>query len=166
MAKAALTRSLELNPYDTWVRFAYGGTLAFSANPEDAVVELEKAFELNPNDGRLYYLVALLARAHLNAGHYEEAIFWGRRAKMFRASAVEAGLYMASALGHLGRIDEARTQLEECERLRPGSTETGLIDAPASLIWEIAKVAAVTAETDPMRKRHFLDGLRKAGRSE
>ena len=70
---------------------------------------------------------------------------------------------MASALGHLGRIDEARAQLEECERLRPGSTETGLIDAPATLIWEIPKVAAVTAETDPMRKQHFLDGLKKAG---
>ena len=35
-SKAVMIRALELNPYDTWVRFAYGGTLVFSGNPEDA----------------------------------------------------------------------------------------------------------------------------------
>ena len=74
---------------------------------------------------------------------------------------------MASALGHLGRLDEARAELEECERLRPGSTETGLIGADDTTLWETEKVAATNATTDPMRNAHFLEGLRKAaGRAD
>ncbi len=61
-------------------------------NAEEGVVQLERAFELNPKDGRLFVLVTVLARAHLNAGHYEEAVSWGRRAVHFRTNAVEAHL--------------------------------------------------------------------------
>ena len=164
-SEAELIRSLELNPHDSWVRFAFGGTLAFNGEPAAAIVELERAFALNPNDGRLYFLVALLSRAHLNAGHYEDAIDWARRAFKYRASRVEVRLYMASALGHLGRVDEARSELEECERLRPGSTESGLIGARDTTIWETENVAKITAATDPMRNAHFLEGLRKAAGS-
>ena len=163
LSHAELSRSLELNPYDTWVRFAFGGTLAFSGKPEEAAVQLEKAFQLNPRDSRLYVLVTLLSRAHLNAGQYEEAISWARRAITYRADTLQAHLYMASALGHLGRIDEAQTQLEECERIRPGSTTTGAIGARDTFVWETPKVTALSVGTDPMRNEHLLEGLSKAG---
>ena len=57
--------------------------------------------------------------------------------------------------------------LDECEHLRPGSTETGLQGARDTLIWEIERVAAANAVNDPMRNAHFLEGLRKAaGRAD
>ena len=163
---AELSRSLELNPYNTWVRFALGGTLTFFGRPKEAVVELEKAFELNPNDGRLYTLVSLLARAHLNAENYEDAISWGRRAINFRADTVEAHFIVASALGHLGRIEEASLRLEECERLRPGSTKSELFGGPDSFNKQSRKEFARSAGTDRNRDEHYLEGLRKAGLPE
>jgi adenylate cyclase len=166
LSSAELSRSLELNPYDTWVRFAFGGTLAFSGHPEESVVQLEKAFQLNPNDSRLYVMVTLLARAHLNAEHYQDAVAWAQRAITYRADALQAHLYMASALGHSGRMDEAKVQLDECERIRPGSTRASIIGARDTFVWETKRVANIYAETDPMRNAHFLEGLRKAGAPE
>jgi adenylate cyclase len=166
LSRAELSRSLELNPYDTWVRFAFGGTLAFSGNPEESVVQLEKAFQLNPNDSRLYVMVTLLARAHLNAGNYQDAVTWAQRAITYRADSLQAHLYMASALGHLGRTEDARAQLEECERIRPGSTKASIIGARDTFVWETRRVANIYGATDPMRNAHFLDGLRKAGAPE
>jgi adenylate cyclase len=163
---AELGRSLELNPYNTWVRFALGGTLTFFGRPKDAVVELEKAFELNPKDGRLYTLVSLLARAHLNAGNYEDAVSWGRRAISFRADTVEAHFIVTSALGHLGQIDDAGRQLAECERLRPGSTKSGLFGGADSFNKQSTKEFALAAGADRNRNEHYLEGLRKAGLSE
>ncbi len=163
---AELSRSLELNPYNTWVRFALGGTLYFSGRPKDGVVELEKAFKLNPNDGRLYTLVSLLARVHLNAENYEESVSWGHRAINFRADTVEAHFIVASALGHLGRIDEASQQLAECDRLRPGSTKNELFGGPDSFNKQSTKEFARTAGADRIRNEHYLEGLRKAGLSE
>jgi TolB-like protein/Flp pilus assembly protein TadD len=127
MSKAELGRALELNPYDAWVRFALGGTLVFAGDPESAIPHLEKAFELNPQDTRVYFLTTLLARAHLNAQHYDDAVAWARRAIGYRAKHASAHLIVASALGHLGRLREARAELAECERLRPGSGQTGLL---------------------------------------
>ena len=166
LAVAELSRSLELNPYNTWVRFALGGSLHFLGKPKDAVVELEKAVALNPNDGRLFALISLLARAHLNAENYEEAVSWGRRAINFRADAVEAHFIVTSALGHLGRIDEASRQLAECERLRPGSTRSELFGRPDSFNKQSTKEFARLAGTDSIRDVHYLEGMRKAGLSK
>ena len=166
LAVSELGRSLELNPYNTWVRFALGGSLYFLGKPKDAVVELEKAFELNPNDGRLYTLVSLLARAHLNAENYEEAVSWGRRAINFRADTIEAHFIVTSALGHLGQIDEAIQQLSECERLRPVSTKSELFGGPDSFNKQSTKELARAAETDRIRNEHYLEGIRKAGLEE
>ena len=130
------------------------------------MVELEKAFELNPSDGRLFALVSLLARAHLNAENYEEAVSWGRRAINFRADAVEAHFILTSALGHLGRIDEASQQLAECERLRPGSSKNELFGGLDSFNKQSTKEFARSAGTDRIRNEHYLDGIRKAGLSE
>jgi adenylate cyclase len=93
----------------------------------------------------------LLARAHLSASRYEEAVTWAQKSFQLRDDHPDQFLVMASALGHLGRVEDARAQLDACERLRPGYTTN-----PAN--WSQYK--------HPADAEHFLDGLRKAGLAE
>ncbi len=55
---------------------------------------------------------------------------------------------MALALGHLGEAQGAQADLEECERLHPGS---------------LASRADWRPYTDEASNRHLCEGLRKAG---
>ena len=89
-----------------------------------------------------------MARAHLNAGHYVEAAECARRAIQWRPDIHEPHLILAATLGHLGRIEEANSELKHCERLHPGYTT-------ATEKWFQYK-----NKTDA---EHFLEGLRKAG---
>ena len=69
---------------------------------------------------------------------------------------------LACALGHSGKGEEARRVAAECERLSPGSTETGFIGAPGSMMVDNVGDTG----SDLMMNAHYLDGLRKAGLPE
>jgi hypothetical protein len=55
---------------------------------------------------------------------------------------------LASALGHLGRVAEARAALDTCERLQPGF----------AAMWIRWREYRNAVDND-----HVIDGLRKAG---
>jgi adenylate cyclase len=107
-AIALLERSLVLNPtsglgqsYGAWV-YLYAGL------PERAVPHLEAAMRLSPLDDQMFVFQSGLAIALVMLGRDEEAVEWSRRA--IRENAIWAGSYLAlaSALAHLGRMEEAR----------------------------------------------------------
>ena len=74
-----------------------------------------------------------------------------RHAIRERPDFVEARLVRASALGYLGRADEAQAELEECQRLDPDFTN------PLA-IWRRFRSQEIV--------EYLFDGLRKAGRAE
>ena len=92
-----------------------------------------------------------MARAHLIAGRYDDAATWARRAVQWRRDAPLPHLVLAASLGHMDELDQARAELNECERIRPG-----YIEDPNN--WH-----PFQHEADA---NHFLDGLRKAGLPE
>ena len=57
-------------------------------------------------------------------------------------------MILASSLGHLGRIKEARAALDEGERIEPGRIEKYFQHVPYQ---------------NPADHEHILDGVRKAG---
>ncbi len=62
-----------------------------------------------------------------------------------------ANYLLAASLGHLDRRAEARTALDECERVQPGFA---------------AKRREWKPYSNPANNEHILDGLRKAGLPE
>ncbi len=98
-----------------------GSCLSRSGKAEEAIPHLEFSIRLSPSDPGIAAFYARLAAAHLYLGQYEAAVGWGRRAVQKTASWTGQIPY-TSALGHLGREDEARAACADLRRIEPGIT--------------------------------------------
>ena len=85
---------------------------------------------------------------------HDEALEWARKSQRQpnAADAVWPYAQEASALAHLGRIDEARAALERALAIKPDFS-TAFFDRVIRL-------------RNPDDREHYLDGLRKAGLPE
>jgi Flp pilus assembly protein TadD len=88
--------------------------------------------------------------AHFFARRFEESIRWGRRTMAITPDANIARWITAAALGHLGRLREARVEIDKILALHPIAT--------------LAR-ARRASRYDWMYDL-YLDGLRKAGLPE
>ena len=140
--------AVELNPNDSSALISLGASLVLSGRPEEGISFIETGLKLNPRDPRNHIYLGFMARAQLTARRYELAVEWALKANHQRPEAVEPHLLLATIYGHLGRIDEARAELETCEQLQPGSTDRSS--------WVHVYQHAADNE-------HYQDGLRKAG---
>ncbi len=60
-----------------------------------------------------------MAEAHMDTGDYERAVDGAQRSTGRASHHLHAHLVLAASLGYLGRRDEARAALAECERIQP-----------------------------------------------
>jgi adenylate cyclase len=148
LAIAEAEKAVELNPSNALARGVLGTALDAVGRSEDGIAEIARALQVNPQDPRNHILLNTVARAHLVAQRYEEAVNWAQKAIHQRPDYPHAQYMLASALGHLGRRDEARAALAECERQQPGF---------------VAMRARWEPYQDPARNAHIHDGVRKAG---
>ena len=151
LAISEAERALELNPNDAQAHTVLGTLLDSTGNSEDGIRKIEKGLQLNPQDPRNNVYLTLLARAHLNARRYEDAVGSARKALRHHPGYPNANYILAASLGHLDRQAEARAALDECERVQPGFA---------------AKRREWKPYSNPADNEHILDGLRKAGLSE
>ncbi|MEX0852260.1 MAG: tetratricopeptide repeat protein, partial [Bauldia sp.] len=147
LAIAEGQRSVELNPNDADALHALGNKLDLAGKPE-GITRMEQAERLNPQDPQRHMHLSFLARAYLNAGDYERATACARQAVQRRPDYPHAYYILAIALGHLGRVAEARAALDQCQHLHPGFVQSRADWRPY---------------TEPMRNAHLHEGLRKAG---
>lgn len=146
-AEAEFARAIELDPNeaDTWATLSDIAVLA--GRVEEGLEHIRKAFRLNPFPASWYYLT--LGQAQYAAGEYEAAVETLRRDETYRTSSRR---FLAASLAQLGRLDEARTEVE-----------LFLVGNPHFTIrhW---------STTEPFRDAatlaHFIDGFRKAGLPE
>jgi adenylate cyclase len=144
-AIAAFEEALAINPSHSFAYVSLGAALGAAGLVEQAIPTIEKGIRLNPRDPmRSFIMLELLARQHLKAHHHEEAIVWAKKSIQQRPDNPIPYVTLASSLGHLGRIDEGRSALEECEQARPGYLRH----------W---------ARTKSPEAQHVLEGLRKCG---
>lgn len=147
-------RAVDLNPIDPGAYDRLGATLVIAGRPQEAAACLETSLSLNPRNPRVQFCRTHLARAHLDAHQYEDAADQARLTVQRVRVYLDEHLILASALGHLGRADEARAVLNDLE---------GFNDLPLS---EIVLCPWWQLYPDSGPNEHLLDGLRKAGLPE
>jgi adenylate cyclase len=105
--------------------FGLGMALLYGGRPEDSIPQFERAMRLSPRSPRSWTYPQFLACAHFNMARYQDAASWSEEAVRHPNAPFMPFAQAAAALGHLGRIDEARAMLGEARRRNPDfSVET------------------------------------------
>ena len=148
LAIAEASRAVNLNPSFSQAHGPLGNALNFSGKPEEGIAHLEEALRLNPEDIRGYAYWTYLGEAHLNNRDYQRAAECAEKGLERKSGSAYPYFVLASSLGHLNRITDARAALTECLRIQPRYVE----------YHERLHVYQNSAD-----REHILDGLRKAG---
>ena len=148
-AIASCDNAIALNPNYASAHFGRAHSLWMAGRPAEAIVSHDEAMRLSPRDPLMWAFMASKAIALIVLGRYDEALDWARKALRQPNAAIWAHMPEVSALGLLGRPDEARAALD---RVRGIKSDVSL-----------AFVDQAVPFTDKAGREHFVDGLRKAG---
>ena len=146
LAISELKRAHEMNPNDADVMVELGDALHYDGQLEEAVQCVKGAMRLNPYypDFYLWYLADSLY--HL--ARYEETI-----SAILQMHNLNVGRrLLAASYAHLGRIEMARSQAEEVQRLQSD--------------FSISAYLAKQPYANSVHIEHLSEGLRKAGLSD
>jgi adenylate cyclase len=145
-------RAIQVHPNSTFVRNRAGAVYSVSGESDKAVAQFEAAQRMNPLDNKTATVTFTVATtAHFFARRFEESVRWGKRTMAITPDANIARWITAAALGHLGRLDEARVEIDKILALHPIAT--------------LARARRASFRYDWMYDL-YLDGLRKAGLPE
>jgi adenylate cyclase len=116
-AKSEVDIALSLNPNSSGAYASLGSIHTYSGRPLEAIPALERATRLDPafRPGHLHFL----GMAHLLAGKYETAAALLRERILLVPGTDFSRVLLASALGHLGEVDEARRIWQELKEINP-----------------------------------------------
>ncbi len=148
----AVRRAHEINPNIAFVTFMTGAVMLICDQAEEGLKLVEDAIRVSPGDPGVFFFYTSLALAHLCCRRPGEALEHANRAASIYDGWDTTYRVMASALAHLGRMDEARAAVERLLELAPNITVSGLRER-----WPLRN-----KETLEM----ILDGLSRAGLPE
>ncbi|MFI4935621.1 MAG: TIR domain-containing protein [Caulobacterales bacterium] len=134
-------RTIALNPNFGFGHYRLGQVLLFGGRPAEAIAPIERSLRFSPYDPQLGAMHDSLALAHYQARNYEAAVEQARFA-IYLGDTRAHGLAAAS-LARLGRLDEARRELER---------------APV----ESGKGRRATPYANPADHEHLREGLKLA----
>jgi TolB-like protein len=122
---------------------------------EETEAHVLEALRISPHDRRAGMWSMIAAVAKLLAGHDKEAVAWLSRSIELDPNEPMRHLYLAAALAHLGRMEEAREAARAGLELNPGFT--------------IARDRAARPSDHPVflaSRERMHEGMRKAGLPE
>jgi TolB-like protein len=152
-AAAASERALVLNPNAALAWTFRGWVHLYLDESDPAIVAFERALRLSPLDPLGWYIKGGLARAHLTAGRYEEAMRWVDQT-ILELPRWTPALWMKVVLYELmGRHNEA------CEALKP------LLEAWPGFTTE-AFASYAKLHYTPRLRAIYVEALRRAGLPE
>jgi adenylate cyclase len=143
---AELETGLRLNPSLSWAHYGLGMALVFTGRAEQGIVEVDWAERLSPHDPNLWLFEMVRAWGWISLGDFERAREQAEQSVRRPMAGFPAWATLASALGHLGRIDQARSALAKTLELQPGFSPQ-LLDR----VWPNMEAAFF---------ERFIDGLR------
>ncbi|MFP6730917.1 MAG: tetratricopeptide repeat protein [Alphaproteobacteria bacterium] len=146
---AACDRAISLNPSYANAHFGRAHSLWMSGRPGEAIASHDEAIRLSPRDPMMWAFMASKAIALILLERYDEALTWTRKGQQRADLPIWAHMPEVSALGLLGRIEEASTALDRVRQLKP--------DVSLDFVDQVLKF------TNAIDREHFVDGLRKAG---
>ena len=127
----------------------------FSGRCEETEAHILEAFRISPRDTRVGLWMLTIGIAKIALGNDEEAVASLNRAVELNPNVQATHFYLATALAHLGHIEEAREAARSGLELNPSFT--------------IARLRSMNFSDNPVylagRERTY-EGLRKAGLSE
>lgn len=106
-------RGVELDPLNINYHAQWGLTLLSAGRNDDAIKQLQKTLEMNPNFGLTYEYIGM---AYQNMGMYEEAIASYKKADELRGSTAAIG-FLGAAYADSGQREKAMNMLHELEEL-------------------------------------------------
>jgi TolB-like protein/class 3 adenylate cyclase len=151
-ATLELERAIELNPSFGRAYFGLASVAVYSANYTQALEPIDTAIRLSPADPHLWTFYNIKARALTGLEQYEEAVYWARKAVRQPSATFWCDLALISALGYLGREDEARLAIQELYRKKPG--------------YSLEQYTRDDFVLAPAAHQLVIEGLRKAGLPE
>ena len=116
---AEMETALGLNPNSDRAYYCLGLALLYAGKPDEGIPHLESALRLNPRSPILWAYHDMLGRAFFNMGNYEEAAVCFKKAVRQPNASFLPFAHSAATLGHMGRIEEARSMLAEAKKRRP-----------------------------------------------
>ncbi len=152
-AVAEMEAALDLNVNSDRAYYCLGLALLYGGRAKESIPQLERAIRLNPRSPILWAYLDVLARAYLNLERYEDAAAWFMKATQQPHASFLPFVHAAAALGHLGRIDEARAMLADGKERKP--------DFSADTVRSTVGMYGRYSGAD-----RIIDGLRKAGLPE
>ena len=141
--------AVELNPNAALAHHGLGYALAVGGRPAEAVAEFATALRLSPKDQYRFAFSTMRAFSLVLTKDYEGAVEWGRKGIRDNTKMFWPYVHVASALGHLGRSEEAKRVVADLLQVKPG------FSMPT-----IDQTIKIRYAAD---REHLLDGLRKAG---
>ena len=117
LAKSEIDIAISLNPNLALAHNIRGTILNFSGQPLEAIPEIELAMRLDPALSPQF--LHFLGLANLLAGKYETAAALLRQRIILVPGTDFTRAILASALGHLGDVDEARRVWRELKEINP-----------------------------------------------
>jgi adenylate cyclase len=121
-AQEAIETALRLNPNDATAQSARGTLAMFLGEPKAAIEHIERAMRLDPGFSQQY--LHFLGMAHLLMGHYETAAAMFKERIRLAPETDTSRSSLASTLGHLGEIEEARRVWAELKKINPSYSFT------------------------------------------
>jgi TolB-like protein/cytochrome c-type biogenesis protein CcmH/NrfG len=119
---AECERALALNPNLAAAQGQIGLAKVFDGHPEETESHELDALRVSPHDSEASFWVAYIGLAKLHLGAYEEALDSYRRANELNPNYATGRFNMAATLVELGRLDEARAEVQAALALNPGFT--------------------------------------------
>lgn len=151
-AIAAGRMGIDLNPNIAQVRFGYASALVLADRLEEGLIELDKVIRLSPRDPNAWSFMIVRSWALCALGRFEEAVEAARHASEQPRSVLWPKAVLASALGHLGRNDEAKQALTQFRQENP--------EIDAELLWQRL------AFKNPAHVQTLVEGIRKIQHQE
>jgi adenylate cyclase len=140
-------RALSLNPNYALALSGRGILHICTGKPAEAIPYIERAMRLDPAFRQHY--MHLLGTAYFVAGDFEIAVGLFKDRVATNPTADLSRAFLASALGHLGKLEEACEVWRELKEVNPSYSH----------IEHITRMPY----KDPGKAESFTDGLRKAG---
>jgi adenylate cyclase len=144
-------KALALNPNYALALLTRGNVHIYTGEPAKAMPYIERAMRLDP-DLRNGQYVHFLGTAYFVAGENETAATCFKDRITINPTTDLSRAFLASALGHLGRVDEARRVWGDLKEINPR--------------YSYANHIGRLPFKNPADADKFTDGLRKAGLAE
>lgn len=118
-AIAALSEAIDINPSFALAHIILASTFGYAGRSEEGLHHLAFAERMSPRDFSQSAIYSTRATCHFVAGHYAEAVAFGRKAVELRPHFGTAWRTLSASSGLAGDVEGGRQALAEARRLHP-----------------------------------------------